>query len=118
MRYAVVYEKSGRGWGAYVPDLPGCVALGFSLDETKQLIQEPLEVHLLSLREDGEAIPQPSQFVELPRSSLDFAPGLPGSAMFSRALPVQRFGVQDEFTLLRPVARAQDGDLDGRRLPG
>ncbi|MCX6592255.1 MAG: type II toxin-antitoxin system HicB family antitoxin [Acidobacteria bacterium] len=64
MRYAVVYEKSGNGWGAYVPDLPGCVALGFSLDETKQLIQEALEIHLRSLREDGETIPEPSHLVD------------------------------------------------------
>jgi predicted RNase H-like HicB family nuclease len=64
MRYAVVYEKSGNGWGAYVPDLPGCVALGFSLDETKLLIQEALEIHLRSLREDGETIPEPSHLVD------------------------------------------------------
>ncbi|MCX6599685.1 MAG: type II toxin-antitoxin system HicB family antitoxin [Acidobacteria bacterium] len=64
MRYAVVYEKSGNGWGAYVPDLPGCVALGFSLDETKRLIQEALEIHLRSLREDGETIPEPSHLVD------------------------------------------------------
>ncbi len=40
MTYPVIYERSANGWWAYLPDLPGCVALGFTLDETKQLIQE------------------------------------------------------------------------------
>lgn len=59
-QYAVVFEKSGNGWGAYVPDLPGCVALGFTLEETKHLIREALAQHLASMRADGDLIPEPS----------------------------------------------------------
>jgi predicted RNase H-like HicB family nuclease len=45
MRYAVVIEKSETGYGAYVPDLPGCVAVGETLPETEQLIQAGVEFH-------------------------------------------------------------------------
>ena len=60
MRYAVVIEKSESGYGAYVPDLPGCVAVGESLPETERLIQEAVEFHLEGLREDGVSVPEPS----------------------------------------------------------
>jgi predicted RNase H-like HicB family nuclease len=50
MRYAVVIEKCEIGYGAYVPDLPGCVAVGETLPETEQLIQEAVEFHLEGLR--------------------------------------------------------------------
>ncbi len=43
MKYPVIYEKSTNGWGAYIPDLPGCIALGFTLAETKRLIQESVQ---------------------------------------------------------------------------
>jgi predicted RNase H-like HicB family nuclease len=59
-RYAVMFEKSSNGWGAYVPDLPGCVALGFTMDETKRLIQEAVQQHLAAMRADGDEIPEPS----------------------------------------------------------
>ena len=65
MKYPVIYEKSANGWGAYIPDLPGCVALGFTLDETKRLIQESLELHLRSMREDGDPIPEPAHIVDV-----------------------------------------------------
>jgi predicted RNase H-like HicB family nuclease len=60
MTYPVIYEKSANGWGAYLPDLPGCVALGFTLEETKRLIRESLALHLRAMREDGDPIPEPS----------------------------------------------------------
>lgn len=60
MRYAVVIEKSETGYGAYVPDLPGCVAVGETLPETEQLIKEAVEFHLEGLREDGVRVPEPS----------------------------------------------------------
>lgn len=60
MRYAVVIEKSESGYGAYVPDLPGCVAVGETLPEIERLIQEAVEFHLEGLREDGLSAPQPS----------------------------------------------------------
>jgi len=64
MRYAVVFEKSATGYGAYVPDLPGCVATGKTLDEAKQLIREAVEMHLEGMREDGERIPEPSTITD------------------------------------------------------
>ena len=60
MRYAVVIEKSESGYGAYVPDLPGCVAVGETLKEIERLIQEAVEFHLEGLREDGVLVPEPS----------------------------------------------------------
>jgi predicted RNase H-like HicB family nuclease len=60
MRYAVVIEKSETGFGAYVPDLPGCVAVAETLAETEQLIQKAVEFHLEGLREDGAPVPEPS----------------------------------------------------------
>jgi predicted RNase H-like HicB family nuclease len=68
MRYAVVIEKSQTGYGAYVPDLPGCVAVGETLPETERLIQETVEFHLEGLREDGLSVPEASavaQYVEV-----------------------------------------------------
>jgi predicted RNase H-like HicB family nuclease len=63
MRYAVVIEKAGKNFSAYVPDLPGCVATGSTVKETEQLIQEAIELHLAGLREDGLPIPQASSQV-------------------------------------------------------
>ena len=68
MKYAVVIEKSETGFGAYVPDLPGCVAVGETLSETEGLIRDAIEFHLDGLREDGLSIPTPStvaQYVEV-----------------------------------------------------
>ncbi len=65
MKYVVILEKEENNWGAYVPDLPGCVAVGDAKLEAKQLIQEAIEFHLEGLREEGEPIPQPESFTEL-----------------------------------------------------
>ena len=54
MKYAVIFEKSRTGYGAYVPDLPGCVAVGKTLKETQRLIREAIELHLQGMREDGD----------------------------------------------------------------
>ena len=59
MRYAVVIEKGPKTYGAYVPDLPGCVAVGKTAAEVKKLIAEAVSVHLEGLREDGLPIPEP-----------------------------------------------------------
>jgi predicted RNase H-like HicB family nuclease len=64
MRYAIVVERAGNNYSAYVPDLPGCVATGGTLEETEKLIREAVELHLNGLREDGLPIPQPSSQVE------------------------------------------------------
>lgn len=57
MRYMVVIEKGETSWGAYIPDLPGCVAVGESEEEVKHLIQEAIEFHLKDLTESGAQIP-------------------------------------------------------------
>lgn len=60
MQYLVVIERGATSFGAYVPDLPGCVAAAVSRDEVLTLIREAIEFHLEGLREDGQPIPQPS----------------------------------------------------------
>ena len=64
MRYAVVIEQGETSYGAYVPDLPGCVAVGETLDEVRELINEAVQFHLEGLREDGEPIPPPKSILE------------------------------------------------------
>jgi predicted RNase H-like HicB family nuclease len=64
MRYAVVIEKAEGNYGAYVPDLPGCVATGDTIEEVEREIQEAIEFHLEGLRADGLPIPEPSSRVE------------------------------------------------------
>ena len=64
MRYAIVIEKTDSNFAAYVPDLPGCIATGASIEETEQLIQIAIKFHLDGLREDGISIPKPSSQVE------------------------------------------------------
>ena len=61
--YAVIYEQGKEGWGAWVPDLPGCVAAGDTREEVEQLIREAIEAHIESLREHGEPVPDPSSSV-------------------------------------------------------
>ena len=64
----VVIEQGETSWGAYVPDLPGCVAVGETEDEVKKLIQEAIEFHLEDLTETGTHIPPPksrSEYVEV-----------------------------------------------------
>ncbi|WP_228019605.1 type II toxin-antitoxin system HicB family antitoxin [Sphaerospermopsis sp. LEGE 08334] len=60
IEYAVIYECGDKNWGAYVPDLPGCVACGDTLQETEELIKEAIELYLEVLKEDGKPIPKPS----------------------------------------------------------
>jgi predicted RNase H-like HicB family nuclease len=65
MRYLVVVEKGPSSFGAYVPDLPGCIAAGDSREEVLALIHEAIEFHLEGLKEDGQSIPPPSSSSEL-----------------------------------------------------
>jgi predicted RNase H-like HicB family nuclease len=61
MDYVVVIEKAADGsYSAYLPDLPGCVATGDSVEEVQQLIAEAVNLHIESLREHGERVPVPS----------------------------------------------------------
>jgi predicted RNase H-like HicB family nuclease len=64
MRYAIVIEKANGNFAAYVPDLPGCIATGATVDETQRLIHEAIELHLDGLRADGLPIPEPTSQVE------------------------------------------------------
>lgn len=63
MRYAIVIEKAENNYAAYVPDLPGCVATGDTVEETELEIREAIEFHIRGLREDGLPIPEPSSKV-------------------------------------------------------
>ena len=65
MNYVVIYEKSGTGWAAYVPDLPGVVTTGQTRAEVRSLIQEAIEFHLDGLKEDRLPIPEPSVEAEV-----------------------------------------------------
>ncbi|MDZ4323955.1 MAG: type II toxin-antitoxin system HicB family antitoxin [Pseudomonas sp.] len=64
MRYAIVIEQAGANYSAYVPDLPGCVATGATLEEVEEQIREAIAFHLDGLREDGLPVPPPSSHVE------------------------------------------------------
>ena len=64
MRYAIVIEKAEKNYAAYVPDLPGCIATGETIEETEQHIREAIDLHLRGMREDGLPIPEPSSSVD------------------------------------------------------
>jgi predicted RNase H-like HicB family nuclease len=57
VRYAVIFEQAERNWAAYVPDLPGCITTGGTLEETERNIREAIEGHLRTLREFGDPVP-------------------------------------------------------------
>lgn len=65
MKYLVVIEEGPSSFGAYVPDLPGCVAVGKTRAEVAALIHEAIEFHLEGMKEDGLAIPEPHSTGEL-----------------------------------------------------
>jgi predicted RNase H-like HicB family nuclease len=59
MKYAIVVEKGADSYGAYVPDLPGCVAAAETKEEVMKLIKEAIDIHLEEMRNSGEKIPEP-----------------------------------------------------------
>ena len=59
-KYAVIFEQAKSNWAAYVPDLPGCVSTGRTLEETELNIREAISGHLQTLREFGEPVPEPT----------------------------------------------------------
>ena len=66
MEYLVIYEKGeSGGYGAYAPDLPGCVAVAETLEECRPLMKEAIEFHIAGLREDGDPIPSPTLTAEM-----------------------------------------------------
>ena len=60
MEYVVIFEKGENSYGAYVPDLPGCIAVGETLEEVSALIVEAIAFHIEALQDAGELVPQPS----------------------------------------------------------
>jgi predicted RNase H-like HicB family nuclease len=65
MQYTAIVEKGPASWGAYVPDLPGCIAAAETREEVLQLIREAIAFHIEGLREQGEPVPEPHSFSEL-----------------------------------------------------
>jgi len=62
MKYTVIYEKGDSTWGAYVPDLPGVIAVGDSREEVETLIREAVEFHIEGLRAEGLTVPAPTSW--------------------------------------------------------
>ncbi|MBI4724183.1 MAG: type II toxin-antitoxin system HicB family antitoxin [Rhodomicrobium sp.] len=60
MRYAVVIEKAGENYSAYVPDLPGCVAAAETVEKLKEEIKKAIALHIEGLEEDGLPVPEPT----------------------------------------------------------
>ncbi|PPS43529.1 type II toxin-antitoxin system HicB family antitoxin [Chroococcidiopsis sp. TS-821] len=78
MKYAIVIEKAESNYGAYVPDLPGCVATGQTVEETLEQIQEAIAFHLEGMLLHGEVIPEPTslcQYVDVQAPSVEQAAG-------------------------------------------
>ena len=65
MDYLVIVEKGSNSYGAYVPDLPGCIAAAETRDEVIQLVREAIGFHIEGLREDGRTVPSVSSSVEV-----------------------------------------------------
>jgi len=63
MRYAIVIEKGEGNLAAYVPDLPGCVTTGKTVEEVRAMMREAIEFHLDGMREDGTPVPAPTSHV-------------------------------------------------------
>lgn len=64
MRYAIVIEKTGTGFSAYVPDLPGCIATGANRAEVETEMKEAIRFHIEGLREDGLPVPGPTSIAD------------------------------------------------------
>jgi predicted RNase H-like HicB family nuclease len=64
MRYVMIIEEGERNYSAYIPDLPGCIATGKTIEEVKQRMYKAVELHLRGMREDGLPIPEPTSRVD------------------------------------------------------
>ncbi len=64
MRYAMIIEKGERNYSAYLPDLPGCIATGKTIEEIRERMRKAIDMHLRGMREDGLTIPEPSSIAE------------------------------------------------------
>ena len=63
-RYAIIIERGPTSYGAYSPDLPGCVAVGDTIEEVRRLITEAIEFHIEGLKLQGQPIPEPTSSVD------------------------------------------------------
>ncbi len=63
-KYLVIFEKAGKNYSAYSPDIPGCIATGKTRDEAERNIKEAISFHIEGLKEDGLPVPEPSSFPE------------------------------------------------------
>ena len=63
-KWTVVLEKAEHNYSAYVPDLPGCIATGATIEETKRYLREAIDLHLEMMRADGDEIPEPTTLVD------------------------------------------------------
>jgi predicted RNase H-like HicB family nuclease len=86
MRYAIIIEKGDEGFGAYVPDLPGCVAAADIRDEVLRLIRESIEFHTEEMREDGLDVPEPSSSAEYVEVSNSLESSFSTRASIAKAL--------------------------------
>jgi predicted RNase H-like HicB family nuclease len=73
VRYAIVIEKGEGNYGAYVPDLPGCVAVGDTVEETRRQIRDAIAFHIEGLRADGDPVPEPASRVAYVEVASPFA---------------------------------------------
>jgi predicted RNase H-like HicB family nuclease len=64
LKYAVIFEQAESNWAAYVPDLPGCITTGPTLEQTERNIREAIEGHLRTMREFGDAVPEPTSLAK------------------------------------------------------
>lgn len=64
MRYAMIIETGKGNYSAYLPDLPGCIATGRTIEEVREQMREAIELHLAGMREDGLPIPQPTSLAD------------------------------------------------------
>lgn len=64
MKYVVIVEKGANSFGAYVPDLAGCAVVGETREEALRLIREAVELHITSMREHGDPLPEPASSTE------------------------------------------------------
>jgi predicted RNase H-like HicB family nuclease len=64
-KYAVIYEPTGTGFSAYAPDLPGCIATGRTLEETRARMSEAIHFHIQAMAEDGDRIPEPATVADM-----------------------------------------------------
>ena len=64
VKYAVIFERAENNWAAYVPDLPGCISTGKTLEETERYIREAIQGHLKTMRDFGQTAPPPTSLAK------------------------------------------------------